>query len=266
MLLSEHNNNKQNSEVQEAVIREFAESQKIEIGKWAKEVGNSPRANRRLESIVKSLSPGDEILVSDISRVSRKMIEIIHIILLCIERKVTLRSVSDGYVFEDNIDSKTLAFTFGLVSEIERKLVSIRTKEALALIRSKGVVLGRPKGSQQMGRLEPYKEQIEKDLKDPSLTYAQIAEKYNVSLSSFKRFLKEYLPIRKRRRRNNDSMCQYANEIPEVDNSDISIFAYWHIESLLFLYTDTGVYSEQASIRSHQRIYIHFFYLAGKTQ
>ena len=91
-------NNKQNSEVQEAVIREFAESQKIEIGKWAKEVGNSPRANRRLESIVKSLSPGDEILVSDISRVSRKMIEIIHIILLCIERKVTLRSVSDGYV------------------------------------------------------------------------------------------------------------------------------------------------------------------------
>ena len=179
-------NNKQNSEVQEAVIREFTESQKIEIGKWAKEVGNSPRANRRLESIVKSLSPGDEILVSDISRVSRKMIEIIHIILLCIERKVTLRSVSDGYVFEDNIDSKTLA--------------SIRTKEALALIRSKGVVLGRPKGSQQMGRLEPYKEQIEKDLKDPSLTYAQIAEKYNVSLSSFKRFLKEYLPDKKKKK------------------------------------------------------------------
>ena len=49
-----------------------------------------------------------------------------------------------------------------------------------------------------MGRLEPYKEQIEKDLKDPSLTYAQIAEKYNVSLSSFKRFLKEYLPDKKK--------------------------------------------------------------------
>ena len=130
----------------------------------------------------------------------KQNIEIIHIILLCIERKVTLRSVSDGYVFEDNIDSKTLAFTFGLVSEIERKLVSIRTKEALALIRSKGLVLGRPKGSQQMGRLEPYKEQIEKDLKDPSLTYAQIAEKYNVSLSSFKRFLKEYLPDKKKKK------------------------------------------------------------------
>ena len=69
------------------------------------------------------------------------------------------------------------------------------------MIRSKGVVLGRPKGSQQMGRLEPYKEQIEKDLKDPSLTYAQIAEKYNVSLSSFKRFLKEYLPDKKKKKK-----------------------------------------------------------------
>lgn len=192
--------NKQNTESQETIIKDFAESQKIKIGRWVKEVGNSPRANRRLESIVKSLDPGDEIIVSDISRVSRKMIEIIHIILLCIERKVILRSASDGYVFEDNIDSKTLAFTFGLVSEIERKLVSIRTKEALALIKSRGVVLGRPKGSQQMGRLEPYKEQIEKDLKDPSLTYGMIADKYNVSLSSFKRFLKEYLPEKKKKR------------------------------------------------------------------
>lgn len=192
--------NKQNTESQETIIKDFAESQKIKIGRWVKEVGNSPRANRRLESIVKSLDPGDEIIVSDISRVSRKMIEIIHVILLCIERKVILRSASDGYVFEDNIDSKTLAFTFGLVSEIERKLVSIRTKEALALIKSRGVVLGRPKGSQQMGRLEPYKEQIEKDLKDPSLTYGMIADKYNVSLSSFKRFLKEYLPDKKKKR------------------------------------------------------------------
>ena len=83
---------------------------------------------------------------------------------------------------------------------VKTPFLSAKPKEALALIRSKGVVLGRPKGSQQMGRLEPYKEQIEKDLKDPSLTYAQIAEKYNVSLSSFKRFLKEYLPDKKKKK------------------------------------------------------------------
>lgn len=196
-----YNTNKQNSEAQETKLLEYANSQKIEIEKWVKEVGNSPRANRRLEGVVKTLQPGDVILVSDISRVSRKMIEIIHIITLCIERKVSLRSIAEGYAFGDNIDSKMLAFTLGLVSEIERKLVSVRTKEALALTKSKGVVLGRPKGSQQMGRLVPYKEQIEKDLNEPNLTYALIAEKYNVSLSSFKRFLKENFSDKKKRRR-----------------------------------------------------------------
>lgn len=196
-----YNTNKQNSEAQETTLLEYANSQKIEIEKWVKEVGNSPRANRRLEGVVKTLQPGDVILVSDISRVSRKMIEIIHIITLCIERKVSLRSIAEGYAFGDNVDSRMLAFTLGLVSEIERKLVSIRTKEALALTKSKGVILGRPKGSQQMGRLVPYKEQIEKDLNEPNLTYALIAEKYNVSLSSFKRFLKENFSDKKKRRR-----------------------------------------------------------------
>ncbi len=192
-------NDKQSPEAQETAIRDFAESRKIEIGQWANETGSNARTNHVLENIVRSLSPGDEILVSDISRVSRKIIEIIHIIALCAERKVTLRSVSDGYVFEDNANSKMLVFTLGLVSEIERKLVSVRTKEALALISGKGVVLGRPKGGRNMGRLAPHIDQIENDLKDPILTYALIAEKYNVSLSSFKRFLKEYLPGKKER-------------------------------------------------------------------
>ena len=195
-----YNTNRQNSEAQEATLKEYAKSQKVEIERWVKEVGNSPRANKRLETIVKSLNPKDEILVTDISRVSRKMIEIIHIITLCIERKVTLRCISEGYIFEDNKDSKMLTFTLGLVSEMERKLVSIRTKEALAVTKSKGVVLGRPRGSQQMGRLEPFKEEIAKYLNEPSMTYAMIAEKYNVSLSSFKRYLKENFSDRQRRR------------------------------------------------------------------
>lgn len=185
--------NKQSAESQEEIIGNFATSENIEIDKWYKESGTSPRANRRIENIIKSLHPGDRLIIADITRLSRKMIEIMHLLLLCIERKVVLHSVSEGYTFEDNLDSKTLAFTFGLVSEIERKLISIRTKEALALTRSKGIVLGRPKGSQQMGRLMPYKEQIQKDLKNENATYAGLAKQYNVSLSSFKRFVKDYL-------------------------------------------------------------------------
>lgn len=188
--------NKQSAESQQEMISNFAISQKIEIDKWYKDMGNSPRSNRRIESIIKNMNAGDQLIVADITRLSRKMIEIMHLILLCIERKITLFTVSEGYTFEDNVDSKTLAFTFGFVSEIERKLISIRTKEALALTKSKGVVLGRPKGSQQMGRLLPYKDQIEKDLKKENATYVALAKQYNVSLSSFKRFVKDYLSSR----------------------------------------------------------------------
>lgn len=188
--------NKQSAEVQQEIISNFATSQQIEIDKWYKDTGNSPRSNRRIESLIKNMQAGDRLIVADITRLSRKMIEIMHLLLLCIERRITLYSVSENYIFEDNVDSKTLAFTFGFVSEIERKLISIRTKEALALTRSKGVVLGRPKGSQQMGRLLPYKEQIEKDLKKENITYVALAKQYNVSLSSFKRFVKDYISSR----------------------------------------------------------------------
>lgn len=188
--------NKQSAETQQEMINSFAISHNIEIDKWYKDMGNGPRSNRRIESLLKNMNTGDQLIVADITRLSRKMIEIMHLILLCIERKITLFSVSEGYTFEDNVDSKTLAFTFGFVSEIERKLISIRTKEALALTKSKGVVLGRPKGSQQMGRLLPYKDQIEKDLKKENITYVALAKQYNVSLSSFKRFVKDYLSSR----------------------------------------------------------------------
>lgn len=191
--------NKQSAEIQQEMISNFATSQKIEIDKWYKDTGTSPRSDRRIESIIKNMKAGDQLIVADITRLSRKMIEIMHLILLCIERKITLSSVSENYTFENNVDSKTLAFTFGFVSEIERKLISIRTKEALALTKSKGVVLGRPKGSQQMGRLLPYKNQIEKDLKKENATYVALAKQYNVSLSSFKRFVKDYLSSRSSR-------------------------------------------------------------------
>lgn len=196
--------NKQSAEPQEEIIGNFARCENIEIDKWYKEAGNSPRTNKRIENIIKSLHPGDRLIIADMTRLSRKMIEIMHLLLLCIERKIVLHSVSEGYTFEDNLDSKTLAFTFGLVSEIERKLISVRTKEALALTKSKGIVLGRPKGSQQMGRLLPYKEQIQKDLKKENATYAGLAKQYNVSLSSFKRFVKDYLtgaPAKKKKKK-----------------------------------------------------------------
>lgn len=188
-----YTHNKLSFKTQQSTIEGFARTQKLVIDKWYNESGNTIRKNRKIESIIQGLSKDDTLIISDVSRLSRKLIDIMHLLTMCIEQRISLYSVTEGYLFKDNINSKTLAFTFGLISEIERKLISVRTKEALALTRSKGVKLGRPKGSRQMEYLMLNKERIEKEIRDENVTYGELAEYYKVSLSSFKRFIKEYI-------------------------------------------------------------------------
>lgn len=128
------------------------------------------------------------------------------LILLCIEKKVALYCIKEGYSFEDNVNSKTLAFTFGLVSEIESKLISARTKEALTVSKNKGTKLGRPLGSPKTEFLLSQKSQIERELKEENATYAELADYYKVSLSGFKRFIRENIPnLPSRRKKKNDT-------------------------------------------------------------
>ena len=152
--------NKQQTESQKNVIEQFAKAKKIEIDKWLKDAKNSPKGKNRLEDVIKNLQEGDILIVADVTRLSRKLMEIMHLILLCIEKKVTLYCIKEGYSFEDDVDSKTLAFTFGLVSEIESKLISARTKEALTASKNKGTKLGRPLGSPKTEFLLSQKNQI----------------------------------------------------------------------------------------------------------
>ena len=136
--------NKQQTESQKNAIEQFAKAKKIEIDKWLKDAKNSSKEKNRLEDVIKNLQEGDILIVADVTRLSRKLMEIMHLILLCIEKKVALYCIKEGYSFEDNVNSKTLVFTFGLVSEIESKLISARTKEALTASKNKGTKLGRP--------------------------------------------------------------------------------------------------------------------------
>lgn len=146
------------------------------------------------------------LIVADVTRLSRKLMEIMHLILLCIEKKVALYCIKEGYSFEDNVNSKTLAFTFGLVSEIESKLISARTKEALTASKNKGTKLGRPLGSPKTEFLLSQKSQIERELKEENATYAELADYYKVSLSGFKRFIRENIPnLPSRRKKKNDT-------------------------------------------------------------
>lgn len=115
-----------------------------------------------------------------------------NIINTCIQRKIILHCTKEGYTFENNINSKILGFAFGLVAEIERNLISIRTKEALAVRKAEGKTLGRPPGSSpQLQILLKHKEQVIRSL-EQKVSYRQIAETYNVSIGTMNRFIKRY--------------------------------------------------------------------------
>lgn len=109
------------------------------------------RADRRIDELLKRLSPGDKIVVSELSRLGRSIGQIVILVdeirnagvhLHCI--KESLR-VDAGDV--PDMQTKVMVTMFGLFAEIERDLISSRTKEGLARARSNGKILGRPKGN-----------------------------------------------------------------------------------------------------------------------
>ena len=97
--------------------------------------------------LLQSLKKEDILIVSELSRLGRNLMEVMSILHDCMEGDIKVYAVKEGYELGNNINSKVLAFAFGLSAEIERNLISQRTKEALARKKSEGVKLGRPKGS-----------------------------------------------------------------------------------------------------------------------
>jgi len=113
----------------------------------------------------------------------------------CLDKGITLYSTKDGYAFDDTINSKVLCFAFGLVAEIERNLISMRTKEALALRKAEGVQLGRRKGFCPKFRIlsENCAEIVE--MLRNGATIVSVCRKYQVSVDTFKAFRKRHAQV-----------------------------------------------------------------------
>ena len=140
---------KQHIENQKEEIRRFAETRGLTIDRWVTETvsGKTQNKDRKLGPLLRKMNSGDTLIVTEISRLSRTLTEIMSIMGHCLEKNIILYSTKDGYAFDNSINSKVLAFAFGLVAEIEHNLMSMRTKEALALRRAEGIHIGRPAGS-----------------------------------------------------------------------------------------------------------------------
>lgn len=185
--------NKQHLDNQKEEILRFADGKNIEVDRWLCEVvnGRKSRHERGLSDMLSRLRRGDTLIVTELSRLSRTMLEIMGILNMCMEKQITLYSTKDGYAFEDNINSKVLGFAFGLVAEIERNLISQRTKEALMKRKLDGQVLGRPKGSLSgQNKLKGNMEHIMK-MRQEKHSYVDIAKTYGVSRGTLYAFMKE---------------------------------------------------------------------------
>ncbi len=140
---------KQDCDNQKIGVENLARRLNLSVESWIIDDGVSGTKEpekRQLGKLLKKIKSGDVIICSELSRLGRKLFMVISILEHCMKVGAKVLTVKDGYELGDNVQSKILAFAFGLVAELEREMISKRTKEALQRLKSQGRSLGRPRG------------------------------------------------------------------------------------------------------------------------
>lgn len=166
----------------------------IKIDKYIidKVSGITDPKQRNLGKLLNKLEENDILIISELSRLSRSVLTLFEIIKKLVDKNIKVYSVKDSYILENSIQSKVLAFAFGLAAEIERDLISVRTKEALARKKAIGIKLGRPVGSKNKElKLYPYKDKILRLYKDGISIY-KLSKKFKCCYKTMKDFLYKY--------------------------------------------------------------------------
>ena len=169
---------KQTLENQKFEINNFCQNEKIKVEKWITETisGTKDFEERKLGKLLKKLKKGDILICSEISRLGRNLLQV--------------WTIKDNYRLGVDIQSKVLAFAFSLSAEIERNLISQRTKEALARLKANGQKLGRVLGSKNKKHILDGKEQSVLQLINKGVPKTKVARIHGVSVYTIYQFLK----------------------------------------------------------------------------
>lgn len=183
---------KQTVENQRYEILKFCDKEQLAVGGWIEETisGTKSVKVRQLGKLLRHVKQGDLIVCSELSRLGRNLYMIMEILSICMSKGCMVWTIKDNYRLGDDIQSKVLAFAFGLSAEIERNLISMRTKEALARRKAEGVKLGRPKGhvTDRSYKLSGKRSTVRQMLMDHRPVSA-IARRYKVSRSTVYAFM-----------------------------------------------------------------------------
>ena len=183
---------RQTVENQRFEINQFCDKNVMLVDRWIEETisGTKIVQERKLGKVLKKMKRGDILICSELSRLGRNLLMIMGILNECMNRDIQVWTIKDNYRLGSDINSKVLAFAFGLSAEIERNLISQRTKEALARKRAEGVILGRPKGSKSKVKKLTGKEAEIKTLLDKKISKSAIARILGVHRLTVNEFIK----------------------------------------------------------------------------
>lgn len=188
---------KQTVENQRFEINNFCSNQKLKIDGWIEETisGTKSFNKRELGKLLNKVQKDDLIICAELSRLGRSLFMIMEILNICMSKECKVWTIKDNYRLGEDIQSKVLAFAFGLSAEIERNLISQRTKEALARKKENGIILGRPKGRKNAP--EKYKlhnkKMLIKELLKAEVSQRKIAKICKVDRNTLSRFIRSFL-------------------------------------------------------------------------
>jgi DNA invertase Pin-like site-specific DNA recombinase len=178
---------------QKFAILDYAQQQGISIDEFIEAQSSSRQTmeKRGIDEVLTRLGVGDRLIVSELSRLGRSLGQIIHLVDTLVKRNIRFVAIKETIRFEgkQTLQTKVMVTLFGLFAEVERDLISERTREGLVAARAKGKLLGRPKGSLGRSKLDGKEKEIQ-TLLDKRVSKASIAKIMDISRTALYNFIR----------------------------------------------------------------------------